>query len=171
MTNYRASTCGSSEIVAMAPSRVVVSSPQLARSRPRSLSTSRRANVGATIDDDDAVADVQKDTRPADKSIISVFTATSTPRRFRATKNARVVRSPRELAVIDDEERETDGGDGGAATRAARRLALGVLDSSESRSRFRCFCDRIRRIREDRGVKHRAGGSGTPTGVRETGRR
>ena len=99
--DYRASTCAVFvEIVAMAPSRVVVSSSQLARSRPRSLSTSRRVRTSrATIDDDDAVADAfRKMYSPnADKSIhFGVFTRDVDPAAIPSDEEARVVvRSPR----------------------------------------------------------------------------
>ena len=141
----------SSEIVAMSPSRVVVSTKPLARRRTRSLSTSRRVRTSrATIDDDDAVADAfRKMYSPeADKSIhFGVFTRDVDPAAIPSDEERARRRSvaARELTVIDDEERgrRDDGGDGGergdggggggAASRSAR------LDSSESRSRFRCF--------------------------------
>ncbi len=127
----------SSEIVAMAPSRVVVSSSQLARSRPRSLSTSRRVRTSrATIDDDDAVADAfRKMYSPnADKSIhFGVFTRDVDPAAIPSDEERARRRSvaARELAVIDDEERGRrmmvgTAASAATAAAAAAQLALGA---------------------------------------------
>ncbi len=127
----------SSEIVAMSPSRVVVSTRASARSRPRLFSTSRRVrSTRATIDDDDAVADAfRKMYVPnSDKSIhFGVFTRDVDPAAIPSDEERMRRRSvaARELTVIDDEERGRRmmvGTTASAATAAvaAAQLALGA---------------------------------------------